>query len=292
MSPYKNIITALVISGMGSFHSYAQTDTTVAAPTDSVVQKSTLTLGAVYSANASYYGQKAQEKIPYAALAATYRHRSGIYVSGLAYRLLNDTGTIVSAGNAGIGLGFKISKKLSMDINYNHTFYPSYSPFLQASNPDNASASVTYDNWLSSKINADYAFGKTTDVFVTAGTGKQIRLGSISAKDNIIFTPNLDITAGTQHFYQTYLTEKRLRDSLLGIIIPPILGGPPSGTSSKTVSSTQFNILSYNLKCPLAYTRSNYMIELEYQLSVLSNKAQSGAGNVNSFFTAAFYYQF
>ena len=277
-----------------SIHCLGQADSTIAAPaTDSLKKKSTFTLGAVYAANANYYGQKAEEKIPYGALAATYHHRSGIYFSGLAYKLLNDTGSMLSAAGAGMGVDFKLSKKLSADISYSHTFYPSYSPFLQASNPDNATASLVYDNWLSSKISADYAFGKTTDVFVTAGTGKQVKLGSITRKDEIAITPSIDITGGTQRFYQTYLTEKRLRDSVLGILLTPVLGNPPSGSSnSKTTSSTEFNIISYNLKCPLTYSRASYLVELDYQLSLLSNKAQSNAGKLNSFFSASFYYQF
>ena len=286
------LLTILIISGLWSIHCFGQADSTVTPAADSVINKSTFTIGAVYSNNASYYGQRAQENIPYAAVAATYRLRSGIYFSGLAYRLLNDSGSFVSAGNAGLGIGFKLSKRLSADLSYSHTFYPANSPFLQASNPDNASASVIYDNWLSTKINADYAFGKTNDVFITMGTGKQLKLGSITSKDIITISPSIDVTAGTQRFYQTYITEKRLRDSLLGIILTPVIGAPSSGAASKTTSTTQFNVLSYNFKCPLAYNRSSYLVEIDYQLSILSNKAQSGAGKVNSFFSASFYYQF
>jgi hypothetical protein len=100
--------------------------------------------------------------------------------------------------------------------------------------------------------------------------------------------------AGTQHFYQTYITEKRLRDSLLGLLPIPILGGGGSSQnqSSTTTETTRFNLISYNLKCPLAYNRSHYMIEVQYQLSVLSQQAQSGAGKANSFVSCSFYYQF
>ena len=273
--------------------SMAQADTTVLPlPTDSTPVKNTLTLGVSYSNNANYYGQKAEKAIPYAAVAATYKLKCGLYFSGLAYRLLNDTGALVSATNAGVGIAFNMGKHFSADLNYSHTFYPSYSPLLQASNPDNGSASIVYENWLSTKLTVDYAFGKTQDYFATLGTGKQINLGSISKKDVVTITPSVDVVAGTQHFYQTYLTEKHLRDSLLGII-GPILGQPGgSETSPKTTTSTQLNILSYNFKCPLAYNRSHYLVEIAYQLSVLSNKAQSNAGRANSFISASFYYQF
>jgi hypothetical protein len=104
----------------------------------------------------------------------------------------------------------------------------------------------------------------------------------------------VEVVAGTQHFYQTYLVEKKLRDSLLGLLLNPILGGGPSENqpSSVTTVNTKFNLISYTLKCPLAYSRAHYMIELQYQLSVLSKQAQSGAGKANSFISFSFYYQF
>lgn len=289
-----NIIVILIFY---SFHGYSQSDPdSVKVNTDSIkTAGSALTLGLVYANNANYYGQAAAERIPYAAVAASWKFRSGFYLTGLAYRLLNDTsGATVSASNFGGGYRFKISKHLTADLGYNHTFYPAYSPFLQASNPDNGSFSIEYEKGLDSKITADYSFGKTQDLFVTAGTAKQISLGSISQKDLITFTPALEVVAGTQHFYQTYLTEKRLRDSLLGLVLDPVLGNGSgqNQSSSKTTVTTRFNLISYTLKCPLAYNRSHYMVEAQYQLSVLSQQAQSGAGKTNSFFSVSFYYQF
>ncbi len=286
------LITFCLLSGSGLV---AQADTTT-APADSTPVKNTFTVGLVYCNNASYYGQKGLEKNPYAAVAASWRFTSGFYLTGLAYRLLNDSSAAVSAESLGAGYSFKMSKHLSADIGYSHTVYPTYSPFIQAANPDNATASLTYENWLSTRVNIDYAFGKTQDYFVTAGTGKQINLGSISPKDIITLTPELSVTAGTQRFYQTYVTELRKRDSVLGVPLPPLLGGSSSGSSgsssAKTTSTTQFNLLSYTLKCPLAYNRSRYVVELAAQFSVLSNKVQNTAGKVNSFLTASFYYQF
>jgi hypothetical protein len=289
----KTLLT-LLIAALYSTMCFAQADSTVVAE-DTVKPKATLTLGASYSNNANYYGQKAEENIPYAAISATYRLPVGLYITGMAYNLLNDTGSLVSASSAGAGFGFNISKKLSADISYSHTFYPSNSPFLQAANADNASASLTYDNFLSTTANVDYAFGKTQDVFVTLGTGKFINLGSLfSKKDFISITPSIDVTAGTQHFYETYVTEKRIRDSVLGLPLPPIFGNTPGNTETTTTTktATNFDILSYNFKFPLAYNRGNYLLEVAYQLSALSKKVESGGGKTNSFFTASFYYQF
>lgn len=287
----KSIILFTIITFFSSI-CFAQADSTIAAVADSITSKSTLTIGAVYANNASYYGQKAVENTPYLAVAATYRFKSGFYLSGLAYKLLNEKTSSVSASNLGAGVNFKLSKKLTADLSYSHSFYPAYSPLLQAANADNASLSLTYENWLNINIGGDYAFGKTNDGFVTGGLSKSINLFSIGKKDIITINPSADVVAGTQHFYETYLTEKKIRDSVLGILLDPITGNPSQGSTSNTISKTSFNILSYNFKLPLAYNRAHYVVEAAYQLSILSKEAQSDPGKTNTFVTLSFYYQF
>ena len=295
------LITSMALVGLITHQCQGQTDSlataakkdsTEANKADSTKPKSTLTLGTVYCINADYYGQAALEKLPYVAAAATYRLKSGIYFTGLAYKLLNDTGKrIISASNIGAGIDFKISKKISADISYCHTFYPSLSPFLQAGNPDNASISLSYEGWLKTSVSADYAFGMTSDIFSTVGISKAITIGSISKKDVVTITPALSVVGGTQRFYQTYITQKKLADSLLGILFQPVTGDQPSG-SSFTKTITTFNILSYNFKMPLDYNRANYVVEASCQFSMLSNNAEVGPGKLNSFFSFSFYYQF
>ena len=112
-------------------------------------------------------------------------------------------------------------------------------------------------------------------------------------KDGISITPGVEIVAGTQRFYETYVEEKRVRDSILGLPIPPLLGGGGGTTTTTTTKvSTDFNLLSYNFKLPLSYYRSSYLLEISYQLSLLSQNAESGAGTTNSFVNLSFYYQF
>lgn len=279
----------IIVLAICSQFCIAQTDSTVI---DSASSKSTLTLAAVYSNNASYYGQRAAEKIPYVAVAANYQLTSGLYFTGQTYKLLNDKNSTLSAGSLGAGVNFNLAKNLTTDVSYSHSFYAANSPFLQAANVDNASISFSFAKWITTSLTGDYAFGKTNDAFVTAAISKQISLFSIGKKDVVTITPSTDVTGGTQHFYQTYIKEKNIRDSILRNLPVPIFGGPNSGGHTDTVMTTAFNLLSYNFKLPLAYNRGNYVIEAAYQLSMLSNHVQTTTGNVNSFFTFSFYYQF
>ncbi|NLR80038.1 hypothetical protein [Chitinophaga eiseniae] len=271
----------------------AQTDST--ARTDTTLQgekkKTTFTLGALYANNASYYGQTAASPMPYVAASGVVQFPCGIYLSSTAYRLLKDSSHAVSATSATAGFSFPIGKKLTADIAYSHTFYPSNSAFLQAANPDNATASLKYKYWMTTGISGDYAFGKQQDIFVTASTEKLIQLGSFSKKDLITLTPSVDVVAGTQHFYESYVTQRYLQFKDLGLPLP-FLPGVPAGSQTVNKEATSFDVLSYNLHIPLAYNRAHYMIEAAYQLSVLSDKALTGAGETHSFVNCSFYYQF
>ncbi len=280
---------SLILSwGMKSF---AQADSS-----QTEKKKTTLTAGITYSNNASYYGQQAAEKMPYAAVSAMLKFPFGLYFTGMGYRLLHDSDAIVSASAAGIGFSFNLGKKLVADLNYSHTFYPAQSPFLQAASPDMAGASLSYEYWMTTAVNADYTFGKQQDVFVTLSTEKLIGLGHLfSKKDLVTLTPKIEVTAGTQHFYESYITEKYKRDSIMGFPLPPLIHLPGSSTTTTTtttVDNSKFDMLSYNLRVPLAYNRAHYMIEAAWQLAVLSREAQTGGGTANSFFHLSMYYQF
>lgn len=280
---------SLWLTGFSALTLRAQDSSQVPAP------PITLTLAVTGVSDASYYGQKAEVRAPYVAGVAQLKLRSGFYFTGMAYRLLDDTSSIVSAGSLGVGYTLKLGEKWSADFNYSHAFYPENSPLLQAASPDNAGASVQFEYWATSALGVDYNFGKEQDIFATFSTEKLVRLGSFAAgKDLLAITPSIEITGGTQHFYDTYVTEKRYRDSVLGIPLPVIPGLPAGGESSSTssVSATRFDMLSYTFRLPLSYTRAHYMIEAAYQASLLDKRAQVGGGRTNHFFGCSFYYQF
>ena len=93
----------------------------------------------------------------------------------------------------------------------------------------------------------------------------------------------------------TTITSKKERS---GIVLPErcwipfLVVGARVGVDTTAETVTTFDLLSYNLKLPIAYSRANYLIELSTQFSLLSNKTQIQPGKLNTFFTASFYYQF
>jgi hypothetical protein len=279
----------------------AQEENSVKAPDSTESGRSTFTAGVLYATNASYYGQKAEENTPYLALMASYRHRSGFYVSGMAYRLLNDSSKLASAYAAGAGFEFPLGKKFTADLGYSYTFFPKLSPFLQAANPHTASATLTYEGWLTASLNFDYTFGKTGDFFITPAVSKQIILKTFDSVTFLVFTPEFNVTAGTQRFYEYYESTRKKRDSVLGKVLDRLPVNLPGNnpnrpddpeTTVEVKEASRFDLLSYNCKLPLAFYYKKMVFELSCQFSLLGDKVQSHPGKLNSFFGAAFYYQF
>lgn len=264
------------------------------AQNDSAIKKTTFTLAAIYGNNTNYYGQTADEKMPYIALAANLKFKPGLYVTGLAYKVFTDS-NLISATAAGLGYEFKIAKNLTGDINYTHTFFPKSSMFVQAGTPGVAGFQATYEWLLTSSANFDVAFGENTDYFITLSNYKAFNFSTKDENAIVGFTPQVDITAGTQQFYESYTVRKnngkgngKGNGNSNGQGNP----NPPGQTITVTNQYQKFSIISYNLKLPVSYSRASYMFEAAYQASLLSDKVVVNPGKLNSFFTLGAYYQF
>lgn len=262
----------------------------VQAQQDSL-KKTTFTLATMYSNNISYYGQSTNEKMPYVLANLTVRFPVGIYLSAGSYKLFN-YGSGLSEADLGIGYDYDFNDRFNMGVAYTRSFFPANSPLLQAANQNNVNLTTTYDwNWLKTSFSADYAFGTQNDVFISLNNSKEISLGNLfNEKDMIFIEPAVELIGGTQRFYETYVIEKGKRDQANGK--GKGLELPRNSDQTVTTTYNKFNLLSYNFKLPLSLSRSSYIAEISYQLSVLGPKAQAELKHQQSLFGFAFYYQF
>ncbi|WP_256010578.1 MipA/OmpV family protein [Desertivirga xinjiangensis] len=285
----------LLITFLGSLQLWAQQDT--------ISKKTTLTAAIVYNSDVSYYGQSTNEEMPYILLNATLRLPAGVYFSAGSYKLFN-YGSGISAADLGLGFDYDINDQLSFGLGYSRSFFPSNSPLLQASNENNLNFSATYTSlFFKTDLNADYAFGQQSDVFLSLDTSREVILGNFfSDKNEFYIEPAIEIVAGSRSFYQTYTIAKGKRDKEKGKGLKSPGNSGNSGNSGKSGSSAaestitresrDFNLLSYNFKLPLSLSRANYITELSYQFSVLGRKAEEELKKQQSYFGLAFYYQF
>lgn len=262
----------------------------VMAQQDSL-KKTTFTLATMYSNNISYYGQATDEKLPYVLANVTVRFPIGIYLSAGSYKLLN-YGSGLSEADLGIGYDYDFTDNFNMGVAYTRSFFPANSPLLQAANENNVNLATSYNwKWLKTILSNDFAFGTQNDIFVSLSNSKEISLGNLFNEKNAIFIePAVELISGTQRYYETYIIEKGKRDQTNGK--GKGLELPRNSDQTITTSYNNLNLLSYNFKLPLSFSRSSYIAEITYQLSVLGPRAQATLKNQQSFFGFAFYYQF
>lgn len=256
-------------------------------------QAPTFVVAAVYSSNASYYGQSPEEKLPYLLTNASARFPGGLWLSAGAYKLIN-FGPGISAVDASLGFEMTLNKAetLTGDISYSRSFYPDNSPLLQAANENSFNITVNHSwNWLNTSLSTDYAFGQESDFFLSFSNSRSIEIGSFTESDLISLEPAIEVVAGTQHFYETYTTkEKNTKNKGKGKNDEK--PGKGNTTVTTTVSKSSFELLTYNIKIPFTYSRPNYMIEAGYQLSILGAKADAVSKRPHTFFNLGFYYLF
>lgn len=277
----KYLYTTLLCCGL-AMQGFAQQDSTT---------KSSLTLAVVYGNTINYFGQTTAEKLPYILSYGAYKLKSGFYVSASALKLLNISNG-VSAIDLSAGYGFNLLKNVEGNLSYTRSLYQKDSPLLQTANENNLNGEVSFTYFLKSSLSADYAFGTQNDVFISFSNSKLLDLGSLfSDKDFISFEPSISVIAGSQHFYETYITEKQRRKNLFDII--PFPGSQPKPeTTTTTVESTNFDLMAYTLSLPLAYNRTNYSIEASYQATLAGKKIAEPSVKPVSIFNLSFYYMF
>ncbi len=254
------------------------------------VKSTTLTLAAIYGSNANYYGQTAEQRLPYVLTNASLRLKSGFYFSAGAYKLTNTGGSGISEFDLSAGFEAELSKNLNGSLAYTRSFYAQNSPLLQAANENTISASLAYDfNILKTGLNTYYAFGTQQDAFVSFSTSKTMNLGSLfSKKDFISLEPGIELVGGTLHYLEEYIVQ---RDRRGGLLMNPLFPGREQNYTM-TRDASSFDMLSYNMNVLLGYNRRNYLIETAWQLSALGRNVSETKLKPRSFFNLSFYYQF
>lgn len=252
---------------------------------------STLTLAAIYGNNANYYGQTAEQRLPYILTNASLRFKGGLYFSAGSYKLLNMSGSAISEFDISAGYEFKFSEKFSGTAGYTRSFFAKNSPLLQAANENNLSASLAYDfNVFKTGLNSYYAFGSQNDFFLSFVASKTLNLGSLGKKDFITLDPGFELVGGTLHYLEEYIVRRDRQG--IGMLPPGPLNPYRDQYYTMTRDASSFDLLSYNANLALGYNRSNYLIETSWQLTALGKNVSETGTKARSFFNLSFYYQF
>lgn len=276
------LATGLLLAG----NAFAQRDSI-----DVEAKKTTLTLAGIYGNNANYFGQTAEQKLPYILTNAALRFKSGFYFSAGSYKLINAGGSAISQLDLSAGFEFDLAKDFSGSVGYNRSIFAKNSPLLGAANENTLSASLAYDlNFLKTGLSTYYAFGTQRDLFMSFSASKALNLGSLfSDKDFISFEPGLELVGGTLHYLEEYIV-RRDRFGYPMSMNPNPMNRRQTYTITRNASS--FDMISYNMNFLLGYNRNNYLIETGWQVSTLGKNVSETKQKPRSFFNLSFYYQF
>jgi hypothetical protein len=312
----KHHLYLLIAMFLGVLSASAQTTQRSSTGTDSAkTPKLSLTLATIYNSNINYYGQTAAERLPsvltYAGLQLPY----GFSLSGHTFKAF-DSQPGLSGYSLSAGYTIDLTGKLSAGLNYTHSSFPDSTSLLQSANQDMVSASLSYDwQWLTTGLDADYSLGNDQVLYTTLKATKIIdpRI-SITKSDYITIEPSVEVIGSTQRFSYMAETADENEDlnGLPSLPVDPLPGkgnghgkrsGIGNGKLSKiitpgggerrpiSVTSTQFDFLTYGFSIPVVYNRTNYFVQATYEGVVLS-KAVSDSQKLRSFFNLGFYYTF
>ena len=252
------------------------------------IKKPTFILAAIYSSDASYFGQTTTGRLPYILAHASVKLSNGFFLSTGTYKLIN-AGSGISGVDLTAGYEFKLSQNLSSAISYSRSFYPDSSLFLQSANLNTFSGELKYDwSWLTTGINADYIPGEEEALFLSFNAGKSIELASFNHNDYISFDPSFTVVGSTQRISTTEQVPSSTSGGKGGGVVRLPFNKKNEKTQYRTVEKTSFNLLSYNLNLPLAYNRTNYTFEVSYQ----GTSGGSAWNSARSFFSMGMYYMF
>lgn len=255
------------------------------ADTDTVARKRSLSVGANYGSDASFFGRTGPVRYPFLNANMIYNAKSGVFIYGSAYKVL---GSIPAVDEVDVGAGYfyRFSKNFTGNASYTRFFFDRNALIIKSGSSNDVNFNNSYD-WkiLKSGVILDYLFGKSDDFFVALTNSKYIETNwsIFDDKDYLSFNPAFNVILGTQNFVEKYSLSHQQ-------------GGPgryPFPTPQKYAhDNSEFNMLNYSFKIPIAYNRPHYTIEASYKYSIPVNVEGILRNHKESFYNLTFYYVF
>jgi hypothetical protein len=262
--------------------------TRIVADTDTVVKKRSISAGVSYGSDASFFGRTGPVKYPFLNADVIYNSKSGVFVYGSGYKVLGSIPTVDEI-DVGAGYFYHLSSNFSGNASYTRFIFDRNALIIKSASSNDVNLNNSYD-WkiFKSSIILDYLFGESDDFFVTINNSKYIETNwsIFDDKDYLSFSPGINIILGTQNFVQKYSQNHpgRLGD------YQPI--GPPINPSKYFARNSDFDMLNYSFKIPIAYNRPHYTFEFSYKYSIPVNVEGILLNHKESFYNLTFYYVF
>lgn len=259
------------------------------ADTDTVTRKQSLSVGVSYGSDALFFGRTGPVKYPFFNSDIIYNAKSGLFVYGSVYKVIGST-PVIDETDVGGGYFYRFSPKFKGNISYTRFFFNKNALIIKSASSNDINFNNSYD-WklLKTGVTMDYLFGESSDFFLTISNSKyfETNWSIFDDKDYLSFDPGFTMILGTQNFVQKYGMNHPGRfdfDDHSTYIPPPL--HEYSGYNS------EFKMLNYSFKLPIAYNRPHYTFEFAYKYSIPVNVEGILRNHTESFYNLTFYYLF
>jgi len=232
---------------------------------------SSFKFGLSYISNSVFMGRSDTVTTPVIVPQVKYTLKQGIYFSGSLDFLPNKKNKKLDGGDLSAGYDFDITDDLSGSASYAKLFYSTTSTQIAAAISSTFNVNFNYDiaDVISPSVSADYNLNKQgigNDFFLNVGlTHDFISVGIFGEKDILLISPTITVNAGSQNFYDAYLTKKKLKNAKRNAAQNALL--------TKYINQlSQFALLDYEISVPLEYKTGHFIFQVTPTYAIVENQ--------------------
>jgi hypothetical protein len=243
---------------------------------DTVKEKSYFKIGVDYISNNVFMGRTSTVATPTIEPEAKFTFKSGLYVSGSLDYLPNNKTQKLDGGDIGAGYDFDITDDLTGGVSYTKLFSSENSTRIGSSISSTFNAFFDYDigDIITPSIGGDYDINKqgiSNDAFFNLGLSHDFIARKIfGSKDLLLISPTVSANAGTQNFYDGYLTKKVFKNAKRTANQNTLI-------TKFEQNASQFKILDYELSAPFEYKAGYFILQFTPTYAIVQNEFKPAA---------------
>lgn len=257
--------------------------------TDTVVRKASVSAGVSYGSDVQFFGRTGPIKYPYVSADAIYNTKNGFFLYTYGVKILGYN-PMFDEIDFGGGYLYHYTKRFTGTISYTRFFFNrDAAQVIKSASSNDINWKNTFDvKFLKFNAVGDYLFGNENDIFLTLNATKHFesKFSIFDDKDYLTLDPTVSAIMGTQNFVQRYTTDHAYRLDLDDIFVD----NPNAHHFAR--DNSQFNMLNYSFKVPIAYNRPHYTLEFAYKYSIPVNVEGLLKNHHESFYYLTFFYVF
>ena len=239
-------------------------------------KKASLKIGVNYLSNSVYLGRADTVTTPVVEPSIKYTFKSGIYFSGNLQFIPNRATNKLDGGTVGAGYDYDINDNCSGSISFTKMFYNATSTQIGSSIGSTINANIDYDiaEIITPSLSIDYDIlkqGFGSDVLINFGLAHDFaKLGIFGEDDLGIISPTATVNAGTQNFYDAYLTLKKYK--LTTKKAKAKEAAAQKLQTAQEAKLAKFNLLDYEFSAPVEYKTGKFIFSFTPTYAFAENK--------------------